>query len=180
MKATTIPFLNLVVSVVSIFSSAWLAYYFAHKEFLSQLGVERNRALMSSLDQVLLISDQLGALVRTEGSAKVPAIPLSGEIPPEAEEPFQSAAPAIYASVARWGITADLEASMKAANDKGLLVELKADPEVYDKYISLYWQLRAPFIDDSGKVRAAHIILFNKNLFTDLRAISSRVDKRFH
>ncbi|MEW6187054.1 MAG: hypothetical protein AB1585_15070 [Thermodesulfobacteriota bacterium] len=158
----------IIVSVVAVPSSAILAYHYAKKQFKFQVTRERSIRLVSALGAAISVSEQLGSLIRMEATKKL-GTPNSGVVSTEAEELFKRNAGEIYAAVARWPICSELQKRLNGLIECGIIEEIKHDTVYYDKFISLYWQLRAHHINDADKIRISHVILYSQGLLGSLK-----------
>ncbi|HDQ44475.1 MAG TPA: hypothetical protein ENN17_03100 [bacterium] len=177
MKGSTVALLQLIISVVAIFTSAMLSYHYARKQFLYEIENESIRKLVLSIDRIVITAEQLGSLIRTEANKKI-GVPISGPVSEELKKEFSFYAPEIYGTVADWGILSELLSSFEVAIMEGIFEQIRDDPQVYDKFVSLYWQLRSMNIAEKDKVAISHVILYDDSLKDDLQRLSESQKRR--
>mgnify|MGYP006305463075 CR=1 FL=1 len=161
--------ISIIVSLIAVPTSALLTYHYAKKAFQFQIKRERLIRWTSALDRVISASRQLGSLIKTEAEQRTEK-PVAGTI--EDDERFKKCAPEIYVAVARWPVCSELQNGMDALKECGIMKRIENKPDTYDKFVSLYLQLKADHIKDQDKVRVSHIVLFNEGLLKNLEAIS--------
>lgn len=161
------------VALVGIFISAMLAYHISKKTFRFQIKKERLNRLMLAVGILVTDSEQLGSLIKTEGEKM--GVSFSNNKNEHSQMLFDKNAKKIYSRVSKWSICKDFREHLKNAINCGITEELKKNDGSYDKFISLYHQLRADHIDDTNKIKISHIILFSKGLYDDLKSIHKRL-----
>ncbi len=159
----------LIVSVIAVPASAFLTYHYAKQQFKYQIAKERLGRLVSALGATTSAAEQLGSLIRTEASQKL-GTPNAGVVSTEEEDLFKRKAVEIYAAVAKWPICSELQNRLNGLIEFGIIDEIKHDTAYYDKFVSLYWQLRASHINDADKIRVSHVILYSQGLLNNLKS----------
>ena len=161
----------IVVSLIAVPSSAILTYHYAKKQFQFQIKRERLIRLASALDNVISVSEQLGSLIRTEATQKI-GFPNEGSVNDEDNTRFNENLGQFCSTVAkRWPICSELQNQLAGLFECGIM-KIINDQTLYDRFVSLYWQLKDNDIKDADKVKGSFLILYPKELLKDLKNIS--------
>lgn len=162
-------FLQIVTSVLGIFISAYLAYFFTNKSFVKQEREKQVFSINYSLRNFIMISEQVGSIIKS--TAEKSNI--------STQEEFQKNSKNIYSEVSDFEVIALLKQSMGKLYEIGFLEIIESYSQTKDKFVSLFWILRSNKLNDAEKIARSHIILFDEKLIDDLNKYDKNYLKNF-
>lgn len=161
--------IEIIISVLAIFISAYLAYFFSNKSFVKQERQKQVFSINYSVRNFIIISEQVGSIIRSTAQ--------KNNISTQAE--FEKNSKNIYTEVSDFEVIALLRQSMEKLYEIGFLEIIESDMQTKDKFVSLFWILRSNKLSDNEKVARAHVLLFDNKLVDNLKKYDKNYLKSF-
>jgi len=163
-----IAFISLAISIIAVPASAYLSYYFTKKSFIEQSIDERVFLIHSDLQKFIRTSEQFNSLLSTIITEKL-NIKHEDFNKAESQIIFEKNSDIVFNELVQTNILFNIENNIDNLIKNDFINVLKPDNNIYDKLVSLYYQIRSENKTSNEKLRLYKYITWDKNLTYELR-----------